>query len=71
MFLLLARKNGYEGAEAFKSSDMDEKAMDVNIKKKLEDIRKQNGRKGQQRAPSNREGRLPEEAAYGILPQWL
>ena len=51
--------------------DIDDKAMNVNMKKKLEDIRKQNGRKGQQRAPSNREGRLPEEAAYGILPQWL
>ena len=70
MFLLLARKNGYEGAEAFKSSDMDEKAMDVNIKKKLEDIRKQYGWKEQPRAESQ-EGRLTKEKAQGILPQWL
>ena len=45
MFLQLARESGYEAAEAFRYSDMDDKAMDVNMKKKLEDIWKQYGRK--------------------------
>ena len=33
------------------SSDMDDKAMDVNMRKKLEDIRKQYGWKEQPRDP--------------------
>ena len=45
MFLQLASESGYEATEAFRYSDMDDKAMDVNMKKKLEDIWKQYGRK--------------------------
>ena len=45
MFLQLARESGYEAEEAIRYSDTDDKAMDVNTKKQLEDIWKQYGRK--------------------------
>jgi hypothetical protein len=38
MYLQLARKSGYEATEAFRYSDTDDTAMNVNMKKKLEDI---------------------------------
>ena len=71
MFLQLARESGYEAVEAFRSSEMDNKAMDINMKKKLEDIRKQYGRKEQPRAPyrqSPKKGDYPRRQLKGYYP---
>ena len=43
MFLKLALESGYKAAEAFKSVEMDDKAMKDNMRKKLDKIRKQYG----------------------------
>ena len=45
MFLKLVRESGYEAAEAFRSSDKDDKTVDANMKKKLDEIRKQSPNK--------------------------
>ena len=45
MFLKLALESGYEAVEAFNSVDMDDKAMNNDMRKKLDEIRKQYGMK--------------------------
>ena len=52
MFLKLALENGTEAVEAFKSVDMDNKAVDGDMKKKLDEISKQYGKKEQPREGS-------------------
>ena len=44
-FLKLAKDEGYEAAEAFKSSDPDDKAMDDDLKKRVEEVKKKYGTK--------------------------
>ena len=43
MFLKLVFKSGYGVAKAFKFVNMDNKAMNNNMRKKLDEIRKQYG----------------------------
>jgi hypothetical protein len=45
MFLKLVFESGYGVAKAFKSVDMDNKAMNNDMRKKLDEIRKQYGMK--------------------------
>ena len=48
MFLKLAKKNGYEAAEAFKTSDMEDKTIDSEMKKKIDEIKNQYAKKESQ-----------------------
>ena len=45
MFLKIAKDMGYEAAEAFKSSDPDDKALDDDMKKRFDEIKKTYGAK--------------------------
>ena len=45
MFLKLVFESGYGAAKAFKSVNMDNKAMNNDMRKKLDEIRKQYGMK--------------------------
>ena len=44
-FLKLAKEDGYEAAEEFKSSDPDDKTMDDDLKKRVEEVKKKYGTK--------------------------
>ena len=48
MFLKLAKKNGYEATEAFKTSDMEDKTIDSEMKKKIDEIKNQYAKKESQ-----------------------
>ena len=67
-FLKLARENRYE-AGAFKSADMDDKDTDGNMKKKLDEIRKQYGKKEKPKAGQYRQrpkkGKYPSQQYQG------